>query len=226
MNNTRKQLVSKTASKSIEFIKALHPRNFFHFVYKDKTLIIKYFSLADRVSLLEQRLLNEITEYNNHQSYIKHVLSEVQKPLSGCGYIIFQIGKNRRQFVQFSIRGKGLVLDFPFFPGNDHVANMQKTRKLLETLGLTFIDGEIYPMRYTYLQCTPKNADPFSTLIADFDSNTDITSEFIYRVFTEIFQKDTSKLHIEMGTGRSKLLESMRLGKEILKQLFSRSANK
>ena len=209
-----------------DYLKALHPKNFFHAVYSEKTLIIKYFSPTERVSLLEQRLLNEMSEYDNHQSYIKHILSEVLKPLSGCGYIIFQIGQNRRQFVQFSIRGKTLELDFPFFPGNDHVANMQKTRKLLESLGLTFIDGEIYPMRYTYLQYTPKNADPFSTLIADFGSNIDITSEFIYRVFTEIFQKDTSKLHIEMGTGKSKLLENMRLGREILKQLFSRSANK
>lgn len=166
---------------------------------------IKYFPRSERVDLLQDRLLGESDNFNDVKKYITYVLTEIKKPLSGCDYIIFQIGENRNQFVQFDIAGKEIVLDFPFFPANDHLRYIQKTRKLIESLGFNFTEVALLPMQYSYVEITPRNSDSFNTLKADFGNNIDLTSEFVYRVFDEVFEKDASDLKIELGTGESNL---------------------
>jgi hypothetical protein len=168
----------------------------------------------------------EYSCFSDTKEYITFVLHEIKKPFSGCDYIIFQIGENRNQFVQFDIAGKRIELDFPFFPANDHLRYIQKTRKLIESLGFNFTEGSLVPLQYSYVEYSSADSDSFNTLRADFDNDIDLTAEFVYRVFNEVFDKDVSELRIELGTGESKLSRNIKLGKAILHELFKRPASK
>ncbi len=220
MNN--KRLKDKIA----QYLNALHPSKYFHVIYKDKILVAKYFDRDERVELLQNRLIEKQSQFDDPRGYISFVLTEILKPLTGVTYVIFQVGDEEGEFVQFAIERHSMIMDFPILPGNRHLPYMKQTRKLLEDLGFTFTEGEITIKKYCYYHHKPKVADEFDTLNADFGRDNEAITEFVYRVFTEIFRKDPHELNVIVGTRESDLSKSIKQGKQILSSIISRYRSK
>lgn len=205
-----KNRILEVKNKTKDYLKPLHPKNYFHVLYKDKTLVIKYFDTIERVNLFNERLDQDRSHYKNNRDYIQHVLNEVLKPMSECDFIIFQIGDTETKFVQFWVGDKRLQLDFPIMAGNGHLPHLKETRKLLEELGFSFHEGTITTMQFTYNQFVPQGTDEYNTLNAEFGKHTDIAAEFVDRVFTDVFKKDTDDLTIILGPHLNTYLETLK----------------
>lgn len=208
------------------YIKALDPRNYFRVLYKDRMFVIKYYNRTERVAMLEEQLQEAKENFEDMGEYVEYVLNEVLKPFSECNFVIFQIGDNDTQFVQFWTGDRKLEHDFPFVSGNNHLPYMKPTRKLLEELGFSFNEGSIQPMQYTYNLHVPKDVDDYSTLNADFGTNIEMAAEYTLKVFTNIFKKDVEEITILIGTHPSKLEKRIKLGIELAKHLLLRVKNK
>jgi hypothetical protein len=115
--------------------------------------------------------------------------------VDGCDYVIFQ-GAIENHFVQFKLADNRLELDFPITSVNYLVSHLKDVRKLLESFNFSFTETQLEPMKYIY---RVDNGDDLHCLNADFGDNIDLATQFIVKVFQDLFEDDISRFFIKLG---------------------------
>ncbi len=167
-----------------------HPANYCSFIHKGRTFSLKLHNYEERTERLQKRLNSQRTNFTP-ADFIKHVFRAVD----GCKYVIFQ-GGIENHFIQFKLINNKLEMDFPITSENYLVNYLKDVRKLLESFNFTFSDTELEPMKYIY---RVDNGDDLHCLNADFGDNIDLATQFIVKVFQDIFEDDISLISVKLG---------------------------
>jgi len=167
-----------------------YPTNYFSFKHKGRTFSFKLLNYEERTEKLQKRLNKQRTDFTP-PDFIKHVFRTVE----GCKYVIFQ-GIIENHFIQFKLEGNVLELDFPITSENYLIKHLKDVRKLLESLNFSFTDIELEPMKYIY---RVDSDEDLHCLNANFADNTDLATQFIVKVFQDIFESDISLVSVKLG---------------------------
>jgi hypothetical protein len=167
-----------------------HPTNYYSLACKGRTLSVKLHNYRERTEKLQKRLNSQRTQFTP-PDFIKHVFRSVD----GCDYVIFQ-GAIENHFVQYKLADNRLELDFPITSVNYLVSHLKDVRKLLESFNFSFTETQLEPMKYIY---RVDNGDDLHCLNADFGNDIDLATQFIVKVFQDLFEDDISRFFIKLG---------------------------
>ncbi len=152
------------------------------------------------IHLLEKRLIAAKKYYPEMKEYLQYIFLEVMKASNECDFIIFHPDKKEIPFLQFWVGNKKLQMDFPIVDENNHLKYMKKVRNMLEGFNFTFKEVKINNMQYGYNKYGYEHPDSGNGLNADFGEDAKLTTEFVYRVFAQIFKEDFTKIKFIINT--------------------------
>lgn len=167
-----------------------HPTNYCSFVHEGRNFSFKLHNYEERTERLQKRLNSQRTNFTP-PDFIRHVFRATR----GCNYVIFQ-GAKKNHFIQFKLVDNRIELDFPITSKNYLISYLKDVRKLLESFNFAFSDTELEPMKYVY---RVDNGEDLHCLNADFGSDVDLATQFIVKVFQDLFEDDISLIYVKLG---------------------------
>lgn len=146
----------------------------------------------------KQKKIDNFKKKKNEAEYVQLALEEA---IDGCNFIIISKGK---QFVQFWT-GKGkLDFNFPTIKTSGNRPYYYQTLGLLADMN--FIPESLAYTRVFFFKLASKNNsyavnknDELSRIYGYFGKQTDLATEFVLRMFKEIYKTKKGKMKIELG---------------------------
>ncbi len=167
-----------------------HPANYCSFTHRGYTFSFKLLNYEERTEKLQKRLNSHRINFTP-PDFINYVFRAVR----GCNYVVFQ-GAIENHFIQFNLVDNRIELDFPITSENYLIKHLKTVRQLLESFNFTYTNKELKPMTYVY---NVDEGDDLHCLNANFDCDIDMATQFIVKVFQNLFEGDISLIFVKLG---------------------------
>jgi len=163
-----------------------------HLVIERKKGKIKFhlFSHPDYVTRVEKLILTA-AKRNNPKKLIETALTESKY----CNFVSFDCGKDGT-FLQFWRADGRVLFDYFMIPNNDLGKYKYLVLGLLAEMGFYKMKGEDKPIAYFFRLREVYGSE---LLEANFVRDIPLASEFIYKVFKEIYQEDINQIRARVG---------------------------
>ena len=154
---------------------------------KLKVKLLGYEEFIERV----EKIISQAKKKYKPEKFIETALTESKY----CNFVSFDCGKNET-FLQFW-RGNGKILfDYFMIPHNNLGEYKYQVMGLLAEMGFYKMKGEGKPISYFFRL---RDMDGYWLLEANFVRDIPLASDFILKVFKEIYKEDISQIRAKVG---------------------------